>query len=100
MLLMCYLSKISVFNHLLLDILLMYNFFTYVAMIGSFIAIFVMAMLYEGLKVFREVIQQKKGNICSFTKRIGNSVHYEKVTSSIDHLPKSNYGTFERKDPK
>ena len=68
-------------------------------MIGSFIAIFAMAILYEGLKVLREVIQQKKGNICSCTKKIRNSVRYEKLSSSIEQLASLNYGTIERKQP-
>ena len=64
-------------------------------MVGSFIAIFVMAMLYEGLKVFREVLQQKRGKICS--KQIENSIHYERLSSSIDEVPTIQYGAAVRK---
>ena len=63
------------------------------ALIGSFIAIFVMAMLYEGLKIFREVIHQKKAKI--YGKRI-NVIHYEKVSPNDDIAPPPSYGTIER----
>lgn len=59
-------------------------------MVGSFIAIFVMAMLYEGLKVFREVLQQKRPNICAMRRR--SMIRAEKVTSHSDLTKPTKYG--------
>jgi len=57
-------------------------------MIGSFLAIFVLAVLYEGLKVFREVLNRRKNNI--FGKFGPKSVQYMKVPSSAKLLPQPN----------
>jgi len=57
-------------------------------MVGTFFAIFVLAMLYEGLKVFREVLHKKKGKI--FGKLGPNAVQYLKVSSSAELVPHPN----------
>ena len=64
------------------------------ALIGSFVAIFVMALLYEGLKVLREVIQQNKGKFC--VRRIGTTIRYQKISSQTD-LAAPSYGTIQKK---
>jgi len=48
-------------------------------MVGYFIAIFVMVVLYEGLKMFREVLHRKLSKI--FGKIGPNNVQYKKLSS-------------------
>ena len=67
-------------------------------MIGSFIGIFLLAMLYEGLKVFREVLQHKKGRV--FSKRTRESVRYELLNSSNDELPEELPARTTKRKPK
>jgi len=57
-------------------------------MVGTFIAIFVMAVLYEGLKVFREVLHKKQSKI--FGKIGPNAVQYKKLSSSTELVPQLN----------
>ena len=59
-----------------------------IAMVGTFFAIFVMALLYEGLKVFREVLHRNKSKI--FGKIGPNTVQYMKVPSSAELVPQPN----------
>ena len=49
------------------------------AMIGSCIAIFLMAVLYEGLKVFREIVQRRK--VKFYAKKLWNG-KTTKISSS------------------
>jgi len=57
-------------------------------MVGTFFAIFVMAVLYEGLKVFREVLLRNKTKI--FGKIGPNTVQYTKMSSSAELVPRPN----------
>ncbi|XP_065885097.1 high affinity copper uptake protein 1-like [Dysidea avara] len=58
------------------------------AMVGTFFAIFVMALLYEGLKVFREVLHRNKSKM--FGKIGPKAVQYTKLSSSTQLVPKPN----------
>jgi len=58
-------------------------------MVGTFFAIFVMAALYEGLKVLREVLLRNKGKI--FGKIDPKTIQYTKLTSSTVLVPKPNF---------
>lgn len=75
--------------------------FPTLAMVGSCIAIFLMAVLYEGLKVFREIVQQRKvkfyakqlwNGFCSIWNRACNCKF--KKTTEISSSPA--YGTNEK----
>ena len=57
-------------------------------MVGTFFAIFVMALLYEGLKVFREVLHRNKSKM--FGKIGPKAVQYTKLSSSTQLVPKPN----------
>ena len=64
-------------------------------MIGSFIAVFVMAMLYEGLKIFRELVQQRK--VKFYAIQIWNIVCGCKFNKTTEILSSPAYGTMEKK---
>lgn len=51
------------------------------------------SVLYEGLKVFREVIQQNKMKICG--RQIMLKAPYEKVNVGTDLSPGAKYTTIE-----
>ena len=64
-------------------------------MVGSFLAVLVMAMLYEGLKVFRELVQQRKVKL--YAIQIWNIVCGCKFNKTTEISSPPAYGTLEKK---